>query len=247
MQPFFTPRAILDGKTHGTPRPATPWQSSDREQTLLAGFPNRLASCEETPSLSHSGTRCPNTECNIAKRGKKLGKRLWELISVLSNSWRAPGHGVSDLTKLPWSHWFYIIFGSGKSSKAFKFCFPSSSPLGSKITRSKGLLCFTQAWEQLAIFFQNPFFKVFLVYCFLLAVFARHWHVSASSLMKTSHLWDTCLESDLCHIILIKRKVVGNFIPVHRADYPSQTAALVTSSDPAALMCVCIKQGSPTS
>lgn len=39
---------------------------------------------------------------------------------------------------------------------------------------------------------------------------------------------------------MLKRKLVGNFIFVHRADYPSQTAALVTSLDPAALMRVCV-------
>lgn len=87
-------------------------------------------------------TRCPNTECNIARKGKKLGKKLWELISLLSNSWRAPGHGVSNLTKLPQSHWFYIPFGSRKSSKAFRFYFPSSAPLGGKIIQSKGFFVF---------------------------------------------------------------------------------------------------------
>lgn len=60
------------------------------------------------------------------------------------------------------------------------------------------------------------FFK-FSLLCCLLAVFAQHWHVSASSLMKTSCLWEACLESDLCYIILInvKRKVVGNFVSIH--------------------------------
>lgn len=133
------------------------------EQTLLlAAFLIHLTSCEETPSPSHSGTRCPNMQCNIAKKGKKWSKKLWELISVLSNSWRAPGHGISNLTKLPQSHWFYIPFGSRKPSKTFKFCFPSSTPLGGEIIPSKGFLCFTQAWEWLAIFLQDSFFKVFL-------------------------------------------------------------------------------------
>lgn len=109
------------------------------------------------------GPDVPTQNVILQRGGKKWGKKLWELISVLSNSWRASGHDVSNLTKLPRSHWFYIPFGSRKSSKAFKFCFPSSAPLGGKIIQSKGLLCFTQACKQLAIFLQNSFFKVFLV------------------------------------------------------------------------------------
>lgn len=86
------------------------------------------------------------------KAEKKSGKKLWELISVLSNSWRAPGHAVSNLTTLPQSHWFYIPVGRGKSSKAFKCCFPSSAPLGGRIFQSKGLWCFGQAWQWLEFF-----------------------------------------------------------------------------------------------
>lgn len=65
--------------------------------------------------------------------------------------------------------------------------------------------------------FSTKFLFLKFSLCCLLAVFAQHWHVSASSLMKTSHLWEACLESDLCYIILInvKRKVVGNFVSVH--------------------------------
>lgn len=108
------------------------------------------------------GPDVPTQNVILQKGEKKWGKKLWELISVLSNSWRAPGHDVSNLTKLPRSHRFYISFGSRKSSEAFKFCFPSSAPLWGKIIQSKGLLCFTQAWKRLAIFLQNSFFKVLL-------------------------------------------------------------------------------------
>lgn len=142
--------------------------------------------------------------------------------------------------------WFYIPLGSRKPSKAFKFCFPSSALLGSEIILSKGFLGFTQAWEWLATFVQNSFFKVFLVF-FLPGCVCSALARVCSSLMRTSHLCEAGLEWNLCCITLIngRRGVVGNFISAHGADYPSQAAALGTGLDPAALMHVCIKHCSP--
>lgn len=157
-RPFLTPSTIRGGETRvptraamesGPPAGSSP-QATRLVQPGSVTFPQR-------DQMSQCRMQC-------CKEGRKI--RLEALRTNLRFCWT-----VGQLLAMACQTWqtspevtdFYIPFGSRKSSKAFKFCFPSSAPLGRKITQSKGLLCFTQAWEQLTIFLQNPPSNFFLL------------------------------------------------------------------------------------
>lgn len=134
-------RAVIEGSPPAGTRLVQPGSVPFPQQDQMS--PRRTQCCKEGRKIRLEARRTDLCFC----------RTVGQLLAMACQTWQTSPE-VTD---------FYIPLGSRKSSKAFKFCFPSSAPLGRKITQSKGLLCFAQAWEQLTIFLQNPPSNFFLL------------------------------------------------------------------------------------